>query len=81
MFISGESLQAVIFLWLIILLFFIDVNDVCASILIPTYEKFLRDCRGLVEALASVNIVCLNFKPLRHKVTSVSNMYAANPCM
>ena len=28
-FISGESLQVVIFLWLVILLFLIDVNNVC----------------------------------------------------
>ena len=28
-FISGESLQVVIFLWLVVLLFLIDVNNVC----------------------------------------------------
>ena len=28
-FITGESLEVVIFLWLVVLLFLIDVNDVC----------------------------------------------------
>ena len=30
-----------------------------ALILVPTYEKFRRDCRGLVVAMASVYIVCV----------------------
>ena len=30
-----------------------------ALILVPTYEKFRRDCRGVVVAMASVYIVCV----------------------
>ena len=31
-FITGESLEVVIFLWLVVLLFLIDVNDVCYNV-------------------------------------------------
>ena len=47
-----------------------------ALILVPTYEKFRRDCRGLVAAMASVYIVCVfKFQALMLR----SAMYTANP--
>ena len=36
----------------------------CASILVPTYEKVRRDCRGLVAAMASVCTLCVQILSL-----------------
>ena len=62
------------------LLFCIDVNDACYQVYYVPWFWFKHAGNfGMIAAMASVYIVFSDFKPLCHKVTSVSNMYAANP--
>ena len=82
----GEPASSYFSIWLVILLFLIDVTDACYhDHNMPWFWfKHIRNFEVFATWLLPpwqqcTLYVCSNFKPLCYKVTSASNMYAANP--